>query len=45
MMMVMEELLEQLQIIFSQKTLQVPSLNSIRFQLQLVVIEMGIMIF
>ena len=45
MMMEMEELLEQLRIIFSQKTLQAHSLNFILFQLQLVVIETGIMIF
>ena len=45
MMMVMEELQEQLQIIFYLKIVQIQNLSYTQFQLQLIKIEMGIMIF
>ena len=43
--MVMEELQELLQIIFYLKIVQIQNLSYTQFQLQLIKIEMGIMIF
>ena len=45
MMMVMEELQEQLQIIFFHKTTQIHNLSYTQFQLQLIKIEKDIITF